>query len=228
MTFEAEGDAGAQEGLARAKAGIYGLLARVFGAVPSSELVKAMKTGEMVASLAGFGVSFAEDFLAGDDESTAEGLAQEYTRLFTGPGKHIAAFESVYAPGEAEPRLWGKATAEVAEFYRELGIGIPEGRTPDHLSLELEAMAVMAQAQATRIAAGDEAAAARFARMQQRFCREHLLRWVPAVCSDVKRETGSSFYRSMADLAAGLVEMTCGGGGNSGNIQEEEALNENT
>lgn len=198
--------------LARAKAGLYGLLARVFGGKPSPELVRGMKDRQMLDSLAAFGISFDEDFLAGSEEELAGELAVEYTRLFVGPGPHIAAYESVYVrgEGEGEPRLWGRMTAEVAEFYREAALQIPEGRTPDHLGVELEAMALLAREEAGKLEAGDKAGAGRLDELQRRFCEEHLLRWVPEVCREVEGAARSSFYRSMAALAAEMVGIACG------------------
>ncbi|MHB0867468.1 MAG: TorD/DmsD family molecular chaperone [Thermoleophilia bacterium] len=203
--------AGSQAQLARAQAGFFGLLARVFGAKPTEELIRAMREPEMVAALAAFGVSWAAEPEPGGDEQQARALAVEYTRLFVGPGPHIAAYESVYVPGagETQARLWGQAATEVARFYRELGLELPEGQMPDHLSLELQAMAVMAQSQADRLTAGDEDGAAILAGLQEKFCREHLSRWVPEVCREVERETRSSFYSGMAALVAGLIEMVC-------------------
>lgn len=216
--------------IAQAQAAIFGLLARVFEAAPAMELVEAMKGQAMLESLEACGLAFAEDFLTAEVAGLVESLAQEYTRLFAGPGPYIAAYESVYLPGdgEHEPRLWGAAAVAVAGFYRETGLELPEGRLPDHLAVELEAMAIMAGTEATSINEGDKAGAQRFAGLRERFCREHLIRWVPAVCQDVQRETRSSFYKSMASLAAGLIEETCGEGNGSGDKQEEEALNETT
>lgn len=223
-------DGASAAALAQAHSAVFGLLARVFGAAPTPELVTAMKGQPMLESLAACGLVFAEDFTAAADTGLAESLAQEYTRLFAGPGPHIAAYESVYVPGEGEPqpRLWGAAAVAVAGFYREIGLELPEGRLPDQLGVELEAMALLAEAEAGRLDAGDVAGAERLAGLKDRFCQEHLLRWVPAVCQDVQREARSSFYKSMAALAAGLIEATCGEGDGSGDLQEEEALNETT
>lgn len=223
-------DGSSAAALAQAHSAVFGLLARVFSAAPTPELVTAMKGREMLESLAACDLAFAKDYTAAGDASLAESLAQEYTRLFAGPGPHIAAYESVYVPGEGElePRLWGAAAVAVAGFYREIGLELPEGRLPDHLGVELEAMALIAGAEAGSLSAGDVAGAQRLAGLKDRFCREHLLRWVPAVCKDVQRGARSSFYKSMAALAVGLVEATCGERYESGDIQEEEALNETT
>lgn len=222
--------AGAGAEMAEARAAVFGLLARVFSGRPSVELVQGMKDRSMSESLAACGLTFAEDFTGAADAALAQSLAEEYTRLFVGPGPHLTAYESVYVPGEGDQgaRLWGAAAVAVAGFYREIGLELPEGRIPDQLGIELEAMALMAGAESERLAAGDEEGAGRLAAMQQKFCQEHLLRWVPAVCGDIEKATRSSFYQSMAALAAGLVEATCGEEDESGDLQEEEALNETT
>ncbi|MHB1391187.1 MAG: TorD/DmsD family molecular chaperone [Thermoleophilia bacterium] len=208
-------DEGSQAQLAAARAGFFGLLARVFGSRPTVQLIQGMREPQMLEALEAFGVTLGTDIEPGGEEEQVRALAVEYTRLFVGPGPHIAAYESVYVSGEdgARRQLWGQAATEVAGFYGELGLELPPGQMPDHLSLELQAMAVMAQSQADMLVAGDEDGAALVAGMQEKFCREHLSRWVPEVCREVERETGSDFYRGMAALAAGLIEMVCGSDG---------------
>ncbi|MBI5871026.1 MAG: molecular chaperone TorD family protein [Actinobacteria bacterium] len=198
--------------MARARAGLYGLLSRVFSGNPTAGLVKGMKEPGMQESLASFEVPFDEEFLAGDDEQQAEDLAIEYARLFLATESHIAPYESVFVRGWAEdkPQLWGEATVEVSRFYQEAGLELREGQTPDHLGIELEAMAVMAECEAARRESGDAAGAARLEELQHRFCEEHLKLWVPEFCEEVLRRTESGFYRSMAVLTASLVRMHCG------------------
>ncbi len=198
--------------MARARAGLYGLMSRVFSDKPSAALLKAMKDPEMLASLAAFEVYFDQDFLDGDEEEQAEELAAEYTRLFMATGPHIAPYESVFVRGwnEEKPQLWGEATVAVAKFYEEAGLGLTLGQTPDHLGLELEAMATLAECEAAKREAGDEAGAEKLEQLQRRFCEEHLVKWVPEICKDVRQRTESSFYRGAADITAGLVQVHCG------------------
>ncbi|GBE57498.1 chaperone protein TorD [bacterium BMS3Abin01] len=205
-------DAGQARELAKARAALYRLLSRVFVAKPTEELLRGLKDKEMLDALAAYEVVFGPDFIAAAEEQQARELAVEYTRLFFGPGPHIAPFESVFVRGEGEdrPRLWGQATVEVANFYREAGLEMAEGVTPDHLSLEFEAMAALAQAEADKRVEGDAESAEQLLAMQDRFCREHLLRWVPALCREVDRSSESSFYRNMALLAQNQVRTQCG------------------
>ena len=198
---------------AQARAAIYGLLGRVFSAKPSCELLKGLKDKQMLDALAAFEVVLEPDFIAGEEKQQAGELAAEYTRLFLGPGPHIAPYESVFIPGEGEesPRLWGEATREVAKFFEEAGLELGEGETPDHISLEFGAIAVLAQEEAEKRESGDSEEADRLREMQLRFCSEHPARWVPELSRAVADSTRSGFYRSMVLLAENVVRMHCGG-----------------
>ena len=191
---------------------MFGLVARVFSGRPTEGLLDGIRDSQMLESLSAFGVVFEEDFLGTPIDRLADDLAGEFVRLFIGPGHHIAPHESVYVRAEEEdlPRLWGKATVEVANFYLEAGLELSTHQTPDHLGLELEAMAVLAEAEAESRETGDLTSAEEIFDMQLVFCRQHLQRWVPRICSDVENETASSFYRNMALLTTSLVEMQCG------------------
>lgn len=198
--------------MARARAGLYGLVSRVFSDRPSAALLAGMKQSDMQESLAALDVSFGDAFIAADEEEQAEELGVEYARLFLATGTHIAPYESVFIRGwrEERPQLWGEATVVVKKFYEEAGLELQTGQTPDHLGLELEAMAVLAECEAARLESGDEAGAGRLEGLQRRFCEEHLMRWVPEFCKAVEQQAESSFYRSMAALTASLVQAHCG------------------
>lgn len=198
---------------ARARAAIYGVLSRVFAGKPTSELLRALKKREMLDALSAFEVVMSPDFIAGDDTEQAHELAVEFTRLFIGPGPHIAPYESVFVLGDGEdlPRLWGKATLEVADFYAEAGLSPAEQEVPDHLSLELEAVAALAREEAEQWESGDTEEATRLRDLQKSFCSEHLERWVPEFCRAVSERSASGFYRNMALLAKNTVRMHCGG-----------------
>ncbi len=204
-----KGEDGQVAELARARAGLHSLLARVFSAAPTAELLKGVKDPEVLSSLAACGIAFDEEFLSGGVEEQIRELAAEFTRLFIGPGPHIAPFESVFvrSPGEYQPRLWGGATVAVAGFYEEAGLRFHGSQIPDHLGLEFEAMAALARAEAESRESGDREEAGRLLELERRFCREHLLRWAPDLCLAVERETTSGFYRGMAALARTLVMM---------------------
>ncbi len=213
MTAISHGAGGPELEMARARSGLYGLASRVYSDTPTAALLKGMKDPEMLGSLAVFEAGFDEEFLAGDEEAQAEELAVEYARLFLATGEHIAPYESVFIRGwsEEKPQLWGEATVAVAKFYEEAGLELKSGQTPDHLGLELEAMAVLAECEAARRGSGDVPGAGELEELQRRLCQEHLVKWVPEICEAIQRRTVSSFYRGIAALTASLVRLHCGG-----------------
>lgn len=201
---------GSRGELELARANVCRLLARVFSAKPTPELLAAMKESGMLESLDSLGVTFDGDFLAGDEREQAEALAVEYTRLFVGPGPHIAPYESVFVRGFGEdgPQLWGSATEAVSVFYREAGLEIRAGNEiPDHIGIELEAAAELAATQAELLERGETAEAERVREQEMRFAREHLAVWLPDFSRAVAGQARESFYRGMAALIAGLVEI---------------------
>ncbi len=209
-----EGAGGPDLEMARARAGLYGLTSRVFSEKPSAALLAGMKQAEMLESLAALDVNFDEAFLTADAEVQAEELAVEYARLFIATGTNIAPYESVFVRSwdEESPQLWGDATVAVKKFYEEAGLELKAGQTPDHIGLELEAMAVLAECEAARLESEDVDGAGKLEELQQQFCEEHLIHWVPEFCKAVEQQTQSSFYRSMAALTASLVQTHCGEG----------------
>jgi TorA maturation chaperone TorD len=193
-----------------ARAAVCRLLARVFRSKPTADLLAAIKDSDMLEALAALGVTFDEEFIGGDEAEQVETLSVEYTRLFVGPGQHIAPYESVFIKGyaEDEARLWGSATEEVDKFYRESGLEITSGNEiPDHISIELEAAAALAMARVEYLKRGDEAEAAKLQGLEMRFAREHLVKWLPLFSRAVSGQARSSFYQGMAVLVAGLVDI---------------------
>jgi len=121
------------------------------------------------------------------------GLLDEYERLFVGPGQvPCPPYESFWredVPVDIRRTLMGPCTAELKELYRELGLQVSSGsgELPDHIAIELEALAYALSAEATEPVA-------------RRLFDEHLGRWLPRLCRAVSKDSESSFYRDLADL----------------------------
>ncbi|HYF92440.1 MAG TPA: molecular chaperone TorD family protein [Symbiobacteriaceae bacterium] len=117
----------------------------------------------------------------------------EFHRLFVGPGALVAPpYESVYL--STEKVLMQAETLAVREFYRSYGKELaPDHREPDDfLAFELEFYAYL-QTQVHGLEA------------MQRFCTEHLERWVPTFCERVITATRSPFYRSLAEITREVI-----------------------
>jgi len=137
------------------------------------------------------------DPLAGIDLSDAasavEVLAVEYCRLFIGPRGHLPPVESVVL---GEERFWGPSTRQVVEFYRTVGLAPREDSRimPDHLSMELDCMAMLEETDRR-----DRASA---------FAHEHVLKWVPLLATHVSERATIAFYQVWATgLRAMMTEL---------------------
>jgi TorA maturation chaperone TorD len=85
----------------------------------------------------------------------------------------------------------GPAATAVRALYGEIGLRVraDAGELPDHLAIELEALAVS-------LGGPDAEATARA------LLNEHLVIWVPAFCERTAVEATHGFYRALADGTA--------------------------
>lgn len=129
----------------------------------------------------------------GDAASALEVLAVEYCRLFIGPRDHLPPVESVVL---GEERFWGPSTRKVVEFYRTVGLAPREESRimPDHLSMELDCMAMLEETDRR-----DQASA---------FASEHVLKWMPLLAKHVSECATIAFYPVwMTGLRAMMTEL---------------------
>ena len=184
-----------------------------------------------IDSLRASGLSAADDEPASDAErELAEGLRLmdeglagpgdvrldlnvDYTGAFYGvsqyEGKFAAPFESVFRDGKAE--LYGESRNEV---FRQLkgdalrlrdGIDLPE----DHISFELQYMAILERRAAEALASGDGAAAARLMRKASAFAREHPLSWIDDLYAVADKLLELGFYRGALKATKGFAILAC-------------------
>ena len=116
------------------RSNLYGFLATIFRGEPSTDQIRTIRGGEFLDALSDAGVALGDDVLDGADDALAETLAVEYTRLFIGPGKHVAPSEAA----QREGALWGKTTSEVAALITGAGFQYRHEycELPDHISVE--------------------------------------------------------------------------------------------
>lgn len=121
------------------------------------------------------------------------GLLDGYENLFVGPGQvPCPPYESFWredVPVDIRRTLMGPCTAELKDLYRELGLQVSagSGELPDHVAIELEALAYALASPETEGVA-------------RRICQEHLAQFVPRLCRAVTHDAESAFYRDLASL----------------------------
>ncbi|MBI4362784.1 MAG: molecular chaperone TorD family protein [Euryarchaeota archaeon] len=167
----------------------YRLLSICFSP-PSAELLEMLKNGLLALETA---------------PPPLDVLAQDYNRLFYGPGRLLAPpYESIYR----ENRVMGETTMAVARCYAEAGVSASEEfrNLPDHVAAELEFMACLCAAEEEALKNGGEESATGALRRQHRFLAGHLCRWLPLFAARIASAPGSGIYRELAGLAAEFVE----------------------
>ncbi len=180
---------------------LYGLLATVFRREPSAEFLCQMKTPELVVALSGAGVDIGDEFETGRFVDIAEDLAIEYTRLFLGPGKHISPHESVQLK-RGSGILWGVETSAVRQAYRDAGFDMGEEETdiPDHISVELDFLSLLAKEESQAWTDRNQEDAAKLLHLQHGFISNHIGKWVGIFCAKVKEQAEFAYYPAFADL----------------------------
>jgi TorA maturation chaperone TorD len=136
-------------------------------------------------------------------EQWAESVAEEYIQLFLGPHHpRINPYESVYLTG----RLFDRPLAEIRAVLKTIGIEkIAEYSEPeDSLAFELEAMRWLVGKQTAAADPDDEK---RWLQRQADFLKEHLLIWAPACARDIENAEGVNFYRGVALVLRGFLEL---------------------
>ncbi|MBT9549752.1 MAG: molecular chaperone TorD family protein [Hydrogenophaga sp.] len=181
-----------------ARAEVYGLLAALFYAPPSPDLLAQLRVAVTEAPAAG---GFLEEpwrqFVGVARELSDAQVAVEYDALFGGVGKpEIYLFGSWYLSGF----LNEKPLAALRSDLTELGLSRDESmnETEDHIACVCEVMRYLI--------AGDDVEIANLTR-QQKFFGAHVQTWVPAMCEAIAAHPKSRFYAALAGFTAAFVSV---------------------
>ncbi len=183
------------------RARLHGLLAAVFREPPDVDLLIRLRRPDFLALLADSDLDMGEDFSVTPVAALREALAEEYTRLFCGPGKHISPHESVQLK-HGSGSLWGEETVQVKRFIEAAGFKYDTdfNGLPDHVSVELEFLSRLVESEARCWQSGDTTGAGNALEWQLDFINRHAGKWIPGFCRKIDHEAVSPFYRIFADL----------------------------
>ena len=192
-----------------ARADLYGLLANLFAAPPSAQLLAAIAAAP-VTSEGVLGQAWQALANAARDHQGAAGVEavrEEYERLFIGIGKpEVMLYGSFYLAGFLMERPLAALRTELAMLGLERADDVFESE--DHVASLCEVMRYLI--------AGDDASAlpdsppqdsgARLA-VQKGFFSRHLQPWGDAMCAAVKTHPHALFYCTLAELARAFFEV---------------------
>jgi TorA maturation chaperone TorD len=136
-------------------------------------------------------------------------LRAEYDRVFgLVTPRQCPPYETEYS-GSNDTFFRSQQLADIAGFYRAFGIepAAQAPERPDHVSLELEFMAVLLLKSRLAGCEGSEAAQKTQVCLdaQRSFFADHLVWWVPAFTMGLRRKAGTGLYAALAQLLAAFV-----------------------
>lgn len=197
------------------RVGVYRMLARVYRVELDQDALDILHGSRYPASSGNArmdeGVRLVVDALSNLWENSTTDLAIDFARIFLGNGidSYAAAYpyESVYT--SPKRLLMQEARDEVLAAYRLEGLDKTASWTEpeDHIALELEFMATLAQRAGDALEGNDEDEAARLFGVQADFYERHLANWVPMLTADMRRFARSDFYRGISYYTEGFLEL---------------------
>jgi TorA maturation chaperone TorD len=185
-----------------ARAEIYGLLAQLYYAAPTPELLAALRVAVTDAPAQGAFLEEPWRALVGVARALPDsGVREEYDALFGGVGKpEVYLFGSHYLSGF----LNEKPLARLRDTLAELGLARDEAmpETEDHVAYLCEVMRYLI--------AGDDAAVANLTR-QRAFFTDQLQPWVNQLCDAISAHPKARFYAALADFTRAFMNVEAQG-----------------
>lgn len=199
--------------LSSARRYAYAAFQRLMGDKPSRELLETLDLDVLRMSFEVMGAlpeaaaqvdALVEQLKAAPRD--LERVADDYARIFVGPAALPAPpWESVYR--DKKRLLMTATTLSVREYYRAYGyeaqqrLHVPD----DHLAIELDFLAALAQETLDACAAGNAEGAESAFEAASTFLGSHLGLWVADFTADLHDRDGSPFYCAIADALCSFI-----------------------
>ena len=196
MSAMAEARTLEEEDLARA--GLYGLLARLLYAAPDAELLGAIAQADEIAAPES---ALAESWLRLQTASRVmeeEAAQQEYEKLFIGLGQgEVMPYLSWYLTGflMEEPLAKLRDDLEALGLAKSAEVGEPE----DHIAAVCEVM--------RWLVAGDAETSPAALSNQQEFFERHLRPWYARFAAELEKAPSANYYRAVARLLKDFLDI---------------------
>lgn len=175
---------------------------------------RALRTGAAALNRFTFFVAWRRfrELLEDVKERAPARVGEQYVSLFMAgvAGVPCPPYESSYRDADVAPTGW--VLAELDGEYARAGLELAADATepPDHVSLQLEFMALLSGREAG--AWGSESSAGkpgtgvrRFQRQQHEFLQRHLCSWFPAFAASVSTADPGGFYAQLTEAANAFI-----------------------
>ncbi len=196
--------------MAGARSNVYDLMIQMFNRLPDEDLLEKIKTGVFEEMFNRFdGVAYLKSYRSKTQtlppETILNELAVDRTRILrgTGPKDLKPPYEGCY---KLDGDL-GSAAANVKCFYRAAGL-LPDERvpeSPDYLCVQLDFMKHLCLQEQKRWSSGPDPAET--IAHEKAFLNDHLGSWVGNFCHRVRTHAATDFYRGVAMILKGYIDL---------------------
>jgi TorA maturation chaperone TorD len=185
-----------------ARAELYGVLALLYYAAPTSDVLSQLQTAATEAPAAGAYLEEPWRALVGLTRTLdAAAIAAEYDTLFGGVGKpEVYLYGSHYLSGFLNEKPLARLRTELISLGLEREDAMAE--TEDHVAFLCEVMRYLI--------AGDDVAVSNLTR-QQAFFSSYLQPWVLRMCDALQAHPKARFYAALAELTRAFVSVEAQG-----------------
>jgi TorA maturation chaperone TorD len=185
-----------------ARAEVYGLLAALYYAPPSAELLAQLRVAVTEAPAKGGLLEEPwRDVVAAARNADDAAIQAEYNALFGGVGKpEVYVFGSHYLSGFLNEKPLARLRTDLAKLGLQRDETMPE--TEDHFAYLCEVMRYLI--------AGDDVAVANLTQ-QKGFFGDHVQAWTPAMCDAVAAHPRAKFYAALAGFTRAFLSVEAQG-----------------
>lgn len=185
-----------------ARAEIYGLLASLYYAPPTEELLAQLRVAATESPAAGGFLEEPWRGLVGVARDCNDAtIAAEFNALFGGVGKpEVYLYGSHYLSGFLNEKPLANLRTTLQDLGLERDEGMPE--TEDHFAYLCEVMRYLI--------AGDDVAVANLTR-QAAFFSEHLQPWATTMCDAISQHKEARFYAALAEFTRAFLSVEAQG-----------------
>jgi TorA maturation chaperone TorD len=181
-----------------ARAEVYGLLAALYYAPPSAELLAQLRVAVTEAPAKGGMLEEPwREVVAAARNADNASIQSEYNALFGGVGKpEVYVFGSHYLSGFLNEKPLARLRTDLAKLGLQRDETMPE--TEDHFAYLCEVMRYLI--------AGDDVTVANLTQ-QKGFFGDHVQAWTPAMCDAVAAHPRAKFYAALAGFTRAFLSV---------------------
>lgn len=149
-------------------------------------------------------------YLRKRNTGTHQELAMDFTSCFLGAKTYLgltaAPYESLYL--DPSGLLMGSVRSEVFNIYKRERVALQADLdyADDHLSFELEFLAILCERSISALEQGDTTEALRLLEVQRSFVTNHINRWFGRFHNLTTKFIETRFYRGILNITQGFLE----------------------